>query len=112
MNPIKWLMRIGSVLNINSVKMVNTVKEIASWMTLSCQRSKGPPLLTKPIRLAGIMKLYSMPANNQLNRMINGSDNLENQGYCCNLRFPYQATVMNTFEHNNNRMQFNPLMMQ
>ena len=70
----------GSDLNNTSVKMVKTVKVTASWMTFSCHRLKGPPFSMNPIRLAGIMKLYSTPATSQLNRMMRGNDNLENHG--------------------------------
>ena len=52
--------------------MVNTVREITSWMTLSCIRLNGPPLPWKPIRFAGTVRQYSkkaMPHENRMMRM-------------------------------------------
>ena len=49
---------------------VKTVREITSWMTLSCIRLKGPPLPWKPIRFAGTVRQYSKKAMPQENRMM------------------------------------------
>ena len=49
-------------LNTSIVKSENMVRETTSWITLSWTRLKGPPLSTKPMRLAGTWKEYSKRA--------------------------------------------------
>lgn len=79
---IRFNVRVSPLKNI-SVKIVNMVSERNSWITLSCQRLNGPPLLINPILLAGTMKLYSISAIPQLNNITNGNDNLLNQVSDC-----------------------------
>ena len=56
---------------------VKIVSEMTSWMTLSCTRVKGPPLPTKPMRLAGTAKQYSTNAMLQEKTMTAMSGQLE-----------------------------------
>ena len=78
-----------------------TVREMASWMTLSCIRLKGPPLPTKPMRLAGTVRQYSKKAMPQEKRMTQISGQLVEIFISCSLRCPYQAKVMKILEQTN-----------
>ena len=49
----KWFQWSASPRKNTTVKMVNTVKVITSWITLSCISEKAPPLPWKPRRFAG-----------------------------------------------------------
>lgn len=74
MNATTWFQCRLSFWNMRHAITVNTVKEIASWMILSWNNEKGPPLPMKPIRFAGTCAQYSNNATAQLKRMtkING----------------------------------------
>src|SRR5215218_984527 len=62
-------------------------------MVLSC----AAEYTSLPQRFAGTARQYSMKAMPQLTRITSGSQD------CLNLRWPYQAKVMNTFEANSIR---------
>ena len=65
-----WFHRNVSVLNTVMTMAVKTIKEMVSWMTFSWIRLNGPPLTTEPMRLAGIMKKYSISAMPHDSRMM------------------------------------------
>lgn len=52
-NASKWFHRKASPWNIKWAMTAKTIRLTHSWMTLSWTRENGPPLPTKPIRLAG-----------------------------------------------------------
>ena len=81
--------------------MVNTVSETTSWMTFSCIKLKGPPRSMKPMRLAGIMKLYSNKATPHDAKIMSMSGQLVVIFISSNFRFPYQAKVMKILETTN-----------
>ena len=63
------------VLNNNTWKKivtntVNTVRDTTSWITLSCMSENGPPLPSKPMRLAGTWHEYSGSASSHESRMM------------------------------------------
>ena len=105
MNDMKWLRRNVSVLKTVITMMVNTMREMASWMTFSWIRLNGPPLMIEPMRLAGIMKKYSikaMPHDSKMMKMRGQS--LDDGTTSGNLSCPYQAKVMKTLEAIRSRM--------
>ena len=81
--------------------MEKTVNETTSWITFNCIKLKGPPCSLKPIRLAGIMKLYSSKATPHEAKIIRISGQSVVIFISSNLRFPYHAKVMNTLETTN-----------
>ena len=83
---------------------MKTVNEITSCMTLSCTKEKGPPLISEPILFAGIINEYSKNASPQLHNMINIRGQSVMTFISDNLRLPYHANVITTFEQSNNRI--------
>ena len=67
-------------------------------MTLSCTRVKGPPFSLEPMRLAGMDRQYSKKAIPQDIRMMRISGHPVEIFISCNLKCPYQAKVINTFD--------------
>ena len=68
-NAAKWFHWRVCPLNITVTSTVNTVREITSWMILSCIRLKGPPFSTNPILFAGTWAQYSKNATPQENNI-------------------------------------------
>ena len=90
----KWFQRMGSLLKTVATMMVKTVREMHSARILSCMSEKGPPLIWLPMRLAGIMKLYSKKATPHEVRMMRMRGQLVLSLSSVSLRLPYQAKVM------------------
>ena len=88
----------GSPLKTVATMTVNTKREMHSCIILSCMREKGPPVICEPMRLAGIMKLYSNSAIPHESRMMAMRGQSLIRFICWSLRLPYQANVMKTFE--------------
>ena len=84
----------GSLLKTVATMIVKTVREMHSARILSCMRLKGPPLIWLPIRLAGIIKLYSKKATPHEVRMMSINGQLVLIFISVSLRFPYHAKVM------------------
>ena len=70
MKAATWFHCTGCPLKRKVTMTVKTVREITSWITLSCIRLKGPPLPLKPMRFAGTVRQYSKKAIHQENRMM------------------------------------------
>ena len=86
-------------------RTVKTISEMASWMTFSWMRLNGPPLTTDPMRLAGIMKKYSIKAMPHDSKMMNIKGQSFAEGTTDgNLSCPYQAKVMKTLDAMSKRM--------
>ena len=103
-----WFHWMGCPLNTKVTMTVKMVREITSWITLSCIRLKGPPFPTKPMRLAGTVRQYSKKAIPQEKRMMRMSGQPVEIFISCSLRWPYQANVINTFEKMSIRMVQKP----
>lgn len=90
----RWFQRIGSLLKTVATITVKTVSEMHSARILSCISEKGPPLIWLPMRLAGIIKLYSKKATPHEDRMmsIRGQEVLI--FISVSFRLPYQAKVI------------------
>ncbi len=74
-------------------------------VTLSCTRENGPPLMSEPMRLAGIRNEYSSRATHQLVSTMITIDVLGEMIFMSwSLRLPYQASVIKLFEMINSRM--------
>gem|GEM_PF-4336402 len=106
---MRWLSRKVSVLKKSTVKTVNTTNVIASWITFNCHRLNGPPLPSKPRRLAGTWKIYSKKAIPQLIRIMAKSPRLLNQLICLNFRCPYHAIVIKLLDSNKRKIVRKPL---
>ena len=75
-----------------------TTKVITSCNIFSCISENGPPLPSKPIRLAGTCRQYSknaIPHEMAITPIKGKVLNHENSAI---FRWPYQASVMNTFD--------------
>lgn len=107
-NATIWFHCKVPVWNTVTAIVVNTVRDMASWIIFNCIRLNGPPLMRLPMLFAGIMKLYSKSAMPQEARMtkINGQSVL----ICISLsfKFPYHANVMNTLEQQRRRIVIIP----
>ena len=103
-----WFHWRGVPLNKKVTMTVKMVREITSWITLSCIRLKGPPFPMNPIRLAGTVRQYSKKAIPQENKMIRMRGQPVEIFISCNLRWPYQANVINTFENTSIKMVQKP----
>ena len=99
-----WFQWMDSPLNIKVIMMEKTVMEMTSWITFSWTNEKGPPVICEPIRLAGIMKQYSIKAIPQLNRMIRYRGQSVEIFISWSFKLPYHANVINTFEIIKSRM--------
>ena len=94
-NAARWFHLSVSPWKNTVTNSVNTVSDITSWIILSCMILNGPPLPSKPIRLAGTWHEYSGSASSHDNRMMTYSGVLSvNTLTCCSLRCPYQAKVI------------------
>ena len=87
---------------------VKTVSEMHSWIIFSCINEKGPPVIWLPIRLAGIITIYSSSATPHESRMIRISGQSLVMFNCSSLRLPYQASVMKTLLTTSSRIEINP----
>ena len=98
----------GSPLKTVATMTVKTKREMHSCIILSCMREKGPPVICEPMRLAGIIKVYSKKAIPHERTMmpINGQSLI--RFICWSLRLPYQAKVMKTLEQMSIKMVINP----
>ena len=83
------------------------IRVITSCITFNCISVKGPPLPTKPIRLAGIWHEYSAKAMAHEKRITRYKGQDEMSFICCNFRWPYHAKVIKTFDTTSNRMVYN-----
>ena len=81
-----WFHWTGVPLNRKVTMTVKMVREITSWITLSCIRLKGPPLPWKPMRLAGTVRQYSKKAMPQEKRMMRMSGQPVEIFISCSLR--------------------------
>ena len=99
-----WFQWMVSPLNKKVMMMEKTVMETTSWITFSWTNEKGPPVICEPIRLAGIMKQYSIKAIPQLNRMIRYRGQSVEIFISWSFKLPYHANVINTFEIIRSRM--------
>ena len=84
----------GSLLKTVATMIVKTVNEIHSASILSCISENGPPLIWLPMRLAGIIKLYSKKATPHEVRMMSMRGQLVLIFISVSLRLPYHAKVM------------------
>ena len=100
----KWFHWSGWPLKTNSTMIEKTVREMTSWMTLSCIRLKGPPLPLKPMRLAGTVRQYSKKAMPHEKRITRISGHPVEIFISCNLRCPYQAKVIKMLEQTSIRI--------
>ena len=78
--------------------MVNTVSEMASWITLSCIILNGPPFPENPIRFAGTWAQYSKNASPHENRITRIKGHPVEIFISWSFRWPYHANVMNMFD--------------
>ena len=85
-------------LNAIIVNTVNTTRVIHSCITFSWTKEYGPPLPSKPIRLAGIINTYSTRAMPQLISITAYRGQLLDTPLDWSLRCPYHARVINTLE--------------
>ena len=105
----KWFQRIGSLLKTVATMIVKTVSDTHSARIFSCISEKGPPLIWLPMRLAGIMKLYSKKATPHELKMMSISGQSLFIFISVSFRLPYQAKVMKMLLTMSNRMVINPL---
>ena len=94
----RWFQWKAWPLKTNITITVKMLREMTSWITLSCIRLKGPPLSSKPMRLAGTVRQYSKNAIPQEKRIISISGQPVEIFISLSLRCPYQAKVINTLE--------------
>ena len=92
----RWFQRMGSLLKTVATMMVKTVSEMHSARILSCISEKGPPLIWLPMRLAGIIKLYSKKATPHDDKMMSISGQEVLIFISVSFRLPYQAKVIKT----------------
>ena len=102
MKATKWFHCRCILPNTRMEKTVNTVSVITSCITFSCIRLNGPPLPSKPMRLAGTCRQYSTKAIAQLMSINAISPILANRGICAIFRCPYHANVIKIFDISNN----------
>lgn len=96
--PMRWFIFKVSFLKKLTEKTVKTTNVITSWITLSCQRLKGPPFSVNPIRLAGTWKQYSNKAMPQLIKIMASKPRFCPQLICLNFKCPYHANVIKVFD--------------
>ncbi len=84
--------------NTSMAMTVKTVSEMHSCMILSWNSEKGPPLPSNPIRLAGIMNVYSRNASPHDRSMIDMRGQFLMRPASDSRRLPYHANVMKTFD--------------
>ena len=101
----KWFHCRVSPLKSTETITPNTTHDITSCITLSCTNENGPPLMSEPIRFAGIRNAYSSSATHQLISTMNTIDVFGEMIFMSwSLRFPYQARVMKLFDTINSRI--------
>ena len=109
-NAAMWFHCIGWLLNTKAQISVKTVRDMHSWMILSCMRLNGPPFMSEPILFAGTIAEYSKKAIPHDVRMIRISGHPSLMCNSDSLSCPYHAKVMNMLDTISRRIVQSPCM--